>query len=105
YKRPFWPLLLSVPLMYVFMQWVIGPAEFFLGMPINQLAYSQSRMPELIQVARLGGSMTIDFLLVMVNCAVASLVIEVTGIARPPATRTDPISPKIGAIMDVLIAF
>ena len=105
YKRPFWPLLLSIPLMYVFMQWVIAPAEFFLGLPINQLAYSQSRVPELIQVARLGGSMTIDFLLVMANCAIASLIIELTGIARPPATRTDPLSPKIGAVMDLLIVF
>lgn len=104
YKRPFWPLLLSVPLMYVFMQWVIAPAEFFLGLPINQLAYSQSRMPELIQIARLGGSMTIDFLLVMVNCAVACLIIEVTAIARQPATRTDPLSPRSGAVVDFLIA-
>jgi hypothetical protein len=45
WNRPRFPLLLSVPLIWVFLQWVVAPSPIFLGVPIDQLAYSQARVP------------------------------------------------------------
>ncbi|MBZ0189725.1 MAG: hypothetical protein K8F91_25995, partial [Candidatus Obscuribacterales bacterium] len=66
-NRPFYPYLIAVPIVWVFLQWVIAPSEIFVGLPINQLAYSQYQQLNLIQTASLLGSGVIDFIIVLVN--------------------------------------
>ncbi len=105
FKRPFFPYLLSVPLLWVFFQWAVGTSEFFVGMPVNQLAYSQSRQTELIQIAKLGGSGLVDFLLILSNCALAEIFLELSGIARRLQERSDQISPKAGCWVDAVLVF
>ena len=103
FKRPFFPYLLSVPILWVFFQWAIGTSEFFVAMPVNQLAYSQSHQTQLIQIAKLGGSGLIDFLLILSNCTVAEIFLEFSGIARRLQERVDQISPKAGCWVDALV--
>lgn len=103
FKRPFFPYLLSVPILWVFFQWVIGTSEFFVGMPVNQLAYSQSHLTQLIQLAKIGGGGLIDFLLVLANCTVAEIFLEFSGAARRLQERVDQISPKAGCWVDALV--
>ncbi|HEY9712540.1 MAG TPA: hypothetical protein V6C72_03660, partial [Chroococcales cyanobacterium] len=78
FKRPFFPYLLSVPLLWIFFHWPVATSELFVGIPVNQLAYSQFHQHDLIQIARLGGSGLIDFLLVLANAALAELFIELS---------------------------
>lgn len=102
--RPYFPYLLSVPLIWLFFQWLIGTSEFFLGVPVNELAYSQSRQLELIQIAKLGGGQLVDFLIVFTNTAIAALLIERARLVRPFGNRIDPISSGVGAYVDVILA-
>ncbi|HEY9870950.1 MAG TPA: apolipoprotein N-acyltransferase [Candidatus Obscuribacterales bacterium] len=101
YRRPYFPYVLSVPVLWVFFQWVLATQEAFLGVPVNQLAYSQCRQLELIQSAKLGGSQLIDFLLVAANAALAALIVELSGWAPRLADRCDRLSPKGGAAVDL----
>ncbi|MGD9681424.1 MAG: apolipoprotein N-acyltransferase [Candidatus Obscuribacterales bacterium] len=101
--RPFYPYLFSVPLVWLFLQWVIAPSEIFIGLPINQLAYSQYKQLCLIQTASVLGSAFVDFLIVLVNTAIASLILQLTGIAGPMAQRSDTLSPRFGALADALV--
>lgn len=103
WRRPRFPLLISVPLIWIFLQWVVAPSPWFLGVPIDQLAYSQAAMPEMVQVARFGGAQSVDFLLVLFNCAVAALLIDLTNIARPVVNRADVLSDRLGAIFDIVL--
>lgn len=101
YRRPYFPYLLTVPVLWVFFQWVVATSEAFLGAPVNQLAYSQCKQLELIQSAKLGGSQLIDFLLVAANAALAALIVELSGWAPRLADRCDRLSPKGGAAVDL----
>ncbi|HEY9676444.1 MAG TPA: apolipoprotein N-acyltransferase [Drouetiella sp.] len=103
FKRPFFPYLLSVPLLWVFLQWAIGTSELFIGMPVSQLAYSQSKQTELIQIAKLGGSGLVDFLLILANCVTAEIFLELSGLAQKIQGRVDQISPKAGCFVDALV--
>lgn len=103
FKRPFFPYLLSVPILWVFLQWTVGTSEFFVAMPVNQLAYSQAHQTQLIQVAKLGGSGLVDFLLILANCTVAEIFLEFSGAARRLQERIDQISPKAGCWVDALV--
>lgn len=103
FKRPFFPYLLSVPILWVFLQWTVGTSEFFVAMPVNQLAYSQAHQTQLIQIAKLGGSGLIDFLLILANCTVAEIFLEFSGAARRLQERIDQISPKAGCWVDALV--
>ena len=102
FKRPYFPYLVSVPLIWLFFQWVVGTSELFVGIPVNQLAYSQAGRTEFIQMARLGGSGLVDFVLVLANAAVAEVFIEVSGLARQLEERVDPMSSKVGSWVDML---
>lgn len=102
-ERPFFPYLLSVPLIWVFLQWMIAPSEIFFGMPINQLAYSQYKQLELIQIVSLGGSGCLDFLIVLFNATVANLFLELSRTARRLGERTDQFSTRIGSGFDVAV--
>ncbi len=103
FKRPFFPYLLSVPILWVFLQWTVGTSEFFVAMPVNQLAYSQAHQIQLIQIAKLGGSGLVDFLLILANCTVAEIFLEFSGAARRLQERIDQISPKAGCWVDALV--
>jgi apolipoprotein N-acyltransferase len=103
WERPRFPFLLSVPIIWIFLQWVVAPAPFFLGVPIDQLAYSQARMPEFIQIARFGGALSLDFLIVLANSAIAAFLIELTNVSRKLPSRADVLSDKLGAVFDLIL--
>lgn len=103
FQRPFFPYLLSVPLAWVFFQWVVGTSELFLGVPVNQLAYSQCKQLELIQMTKLGGSQLLDFILVAANAGVAAIAIEMTGLVPRLVDRADRLSTKVGAHVDLVL--
>lgn len=105
YRRPFFPLIWSVPIIWLFIMWVIAPAEFFGGLPIAQLAYSQHHMLDFLQVAKFGGAQLVDFFIVLFNCAVAQLFIEMTRICQPYPTRIDFLPPRTGAVFDLAMLF
>ncbi|MBY0356966.1 MAG: apolipoprotein N-acyltransferase [Candidatus Obscuribacterales bacterium] len=106
YKRPFYPFILTVPLIWIFLQWVIATSEPFFGLPINQLAYSQSVNLPVIQICSIGGSQLLELIIMAANAALAALVIELFPALVPALTaRLEPLSAKMGAISDcVLIA-
>ncbi len=101
YRLPFFPYLLSVPLIWMFLQWTIGTSELFLALPINRLAYSQHANLSLIQAARIGGSGAIDFLIVLTNVVVAQLVLDFSNLAQAFGGRIDQFSKKVGASIDL----
>jgi apolipoprotein N-acyltransferase len=102
WERPFVPMLLSVPLIWIFLQWVVAPAPFFMGVPIDQLAYSQARLPAAIQIASLGGAQAVDFMLVLANCALACAILEFTNVGRKLVSRADLMSDNVGSMFDLL---
>lgn len=102
-ERPFFPYLLSTPLIWVFLQWMIAPSEIFVGLPINQLAYSQYKQLPLIQLASIGGSGSIDFIIVLVNATIANLFLEVSHSARRLGARTDNFSTRFGGLFDFTV--
>ncbi|MBI5176400.1 MAG: apolipoprotein N-acyltransferase [Candidatus Melainabacteria bacterium] len=104
FRRPFYPYLIVVPAIWVFLMWVVSPSPLFFGIPLCQLAYTQSRNLPLIQVAALGGSAAVDFLLVMVNAALAAVVIEATPLVRGMGARTDQFNTKAGMAIDLALS-
>ncbi len=100
-SRPFFPFLLSVPVLWIFFRWVVGTSEAFLGVPVNQLAYSQCGQLELIQLARLGGAQAIEFLMLLSNAAIATLVIDRLALVPPLFMRADLISPRFASFVDI----
>lgn len=104
FRRPFFPYLLSVPILWVFLHWTVATSEVFLGIPVNQLAYSQAQQLELIQLSRFGGSGLIDFILVLSNTVIAAFVLEISPLARHFDNRVDRLSTKTGASLDLIAA-
>lgn len=102
-RRPFFSYLFAVPLLWIFFQWVIAPQEFFIGIPICQLAYSQYKQLPVIQIASIGGSGLLDFIIVMANAALANLVIENTKLATKLGERADGIRARVGSWVDASI--
>lgn len=103
FERPYFPYLLSVPLIWIFFQWVIGPQEFFLGTPVNQLAYSQYQQPAVIQMAKLGGSQLLDIMIVVTNCAIAAFLFEHARLVPRLGRRVDWFSSKSGVAVDLFL--
>jgi apolipoprotein N-acyltransferase len=103
-QRPFFPYMFSIPFIWYFLHWVVAPSVFFLGIPIDQLAYSQSHNILFIQLAKLGGAGAVDFILILVNAAVAGCLIEFPKSGRRPVERVDVLSPRIGAMFDITAA-
>lgn len=103
YQRPFFPYIISVALIWVFLQWVIGTSEIFVGLPINQLAYSQYKQLPIVQIVSVFGSGGLDFLLVMFNCCVANIVLELVPLAKKLEERTDKLKPSFGSIFDLAL--
>jgi apolipoprotein N-acyltransferase len=104
YQRPFFSQLFSVPIIWVFFQWLIGTSEPFLAIPTDQLAYSQWTQTSLIQIAKVGGPGFVEFLIVMFNTALAACLLELPQSGPRPVDRVDKISPRVGAVMDLVIA-
>jgi hypothetical protein len=100
-RRPFFPALVTIPLIWVFLQWVVAFVPIF-GPVVDCLAYSQAPAVEVIQVARFAGAQGVEFLLALVNCAVALFVIELTGVSRRLSERTDRLSARTGATVDLV---
>lgn len=104
FKRPFFPFIYAAPLVYVFLHWTVAPSEPFLGLPVNQLAYSQSQHPAIMQICSLGGSQLLETLMVMVNAAAAILFLELfPDFVSPHAERVDSLSNRGGALFDLAV--
>jgi apolipoprotein N-acyltransferase len=103
HRRPFYPYLIAVPAIWVFIAWVIAPSPLFMGTPLSQLAYTQYKNTPILQIASIGGSGMLDFLIVLVNAAIAILIVELTPIVRRLGDRTDQLNPKLGAALDLLL--
>lgn len=101
FRRPFYPYLLVVPILWVAINWILAPSPLFMGIPLCQLAYSQSRNLPLIQLASIGGAAAVDFVLILVNCVVANLFMEFTKLVKRLGQRTDQLNTKIGATFDL----
>lgn len=104
YKRPYFPFLLSVPVIWVFLNWWVAPSELFLGVPVTQLAYSQSNLLPMIQVCSFGGAQLLELIILFANCAIAALLFEFLPFLFPRLPeRCDRISPRGGALLDAVI--
>jgi len=68
------PALFSAPLIWVSLEYVRGNL-FFLALPWGFLAHSQYQYPVIIQIASISGTYSISFLIVMVNAAMAGMVL------------------------------
>ncbi|MBS2005788.1 MAG: apolipoprotein N-acyltransferase [Cyanobacteria bacterium SZAS TMP-1] len=104
HRRPFYPYLLAIPAIWVFIAWVIAPSPLFLGTPLSQLAYTQAKNTQLIQIASISGSGAIDFLIVLINCAITGVIIELSPFVRKLGERTDRLNTEVGAIADLVLA-
>jgi apolipoprotein N-acyltransferase len=100
-QRPFFSYLLTVPIVWLFLHWVASPSPYFLGIPIDQLAYSQSSNTAFIQLAKIGGPGLVDFMLALTNAAIASCVVEFSKFGQQPVERVDVLSPRAGALFDL----
>jgi apolipoprotein N-acyltransferase len=100
-ERPFFPYIISVPLIWVFLQWFVAPSEFFIGLPINQLVYSQYRNLPLVQMSAWLGSGCLDYLIVMSNAVIACSVIQCFKLAKKMGRRTDQLTTGFGAFLDL----
>jgi apolipoprotein N-acyltransferase len=102
-KRPFYPYLLILPLLWLFLMWTVGAAYPFHAAPLTQLAYSQSHTPEIVQIAQIAGVQSIDFIIVLVNCALAQLIMAITNLVPKQFIKSKIFSYNASAIMDLVI--
>lgn len=103
YKRPFFPYMWAVPLIWIYCHWVVGTSELFLAVPVDQLAYSQSQHTGFIQIARIGGSALVDFILILFNAALAELVLDLVHLGRRLDGRMDKLRQRVGPLFDVAV--
>lgn len=103
YKRPFFPYMWAVPLIWIYCHWVVGTSELFLSVPVDQLAYSQSQHTGFIQIARIGGSALVDFILILFNAALAELVLDLVHLGRRLDGRMDKLRQRLGPLTDLAV--
>lgn len=104
FRRPFFPFIFAIPLVYVFLQWTVAPSEPFLGVPVNQLAYSQTTVLPVMQICSLGGCQLLEFIMLSVNCSIAILLMELCpGLVKLLPERVDHISPRVGSFLDLFV--
>lgn len=101
FKRPFFPFMWAVPLIWIYCQWVVGTSELFLSVPVDQLAYSQSQHTGFIQIARIGGSALVDFILILFNAALAELILDLVHLGRRLDGRIDRLRQSVGPLFDL----
>lgn len=80
--------IFGVAVLWCGLEWARGLGQF--GFTWGWLGYSQSPALELLPVARLAGTLGLSFLIVLVNAALAELVVSFAHEGRPfrPALRT-----------------
>jgi len=112
FQRPYFPYLVSVPLLWIFLHrglavahplnlmWQLSPLP---PIAIDALSYSQYSQLTIIQLASWSGSLGVEFLLLLVNAAVASFLVELIQVQDRPVERVDAISPRLGAVVDLSI--
>lgn len=103
YQRPFFPYMWAVPLIWIYCHWVVGTSELFLAVPVDQLAYSQSQHTGFIQIARIGGSALVDFILVLFNAALAELILDLVHLGRRLDGRMDKLRQRLGPLTDLAV--
>ncbi len=110
FQRPFFPYLISVPLLWIFLHHGLAVAHplaaiwQFAPLPpiaIDALPYSQYSQLAIIQSAKFIGSFGVEFLLLLVNAAIASFLMELVNVQDRPVERLDLISPRLGAVVDL----
>jgi len=103
FKRPFFPYMWAVPLIWIYCHWVVGTSELFLSVPVDQLAYSQSQHTGFIQIARIGGAASVDFILILFNAALAELVLDLVHLGRRLDGRMDRLRQRVGPLFDLSV--
>jgi len=112
FQRPFFPYLISVPLLWIFLHrglavahplnliWQLSPLP---PVAIDALSYSQYNQLAIIQLTSWLGSFGLEFLLLLVNAAVASFLVELIQVQDRPVERVDAISPRLGSVIDLAV--
>lgn len=103
YQRPFVPYMWGIPLIWIYCHWVVGTSELFLSVPVDQLAYSQSQHTGFIQIARIGGSALVDYILILFNAALAELILDLVHLGRRLDGRIDKLRQRVGPFLDLSI--
>jgi apolipoprotein N-acyltransferase len=103
YRRPFYPYLIAVPIIWYFMNWVVTAYPMFAAIPIDLLAYSQKSNWDFIQLAKLGGPGLVEVVMVMANAAIAACLLELPKIGQRMVERVDFLSPRVGAAFDLSV--
>ncbi len=113
FRRPFFSYLIAIPLLWVFFHWGLSIARPLtsvwkfapiLPLPTDVLVYSQYGFLPILQLLKYIGPAGLEFLLILVNSAIAALIIELVKTKEGPVERVDAISPKAGALFDLLVA-
>ncbi len=113
FRRPFFPYLIAVPLLWVFLHWglaIAHPLSKFLystSLPVmatNSLVYSQYNVLALLQVLKYIGPIGLEFLLIVSNAVIAACIFEFIKTQEGPVERVDAISPRAGALIDLAIS-
>jgi apolipoprotein N-acyltransferase len=76
------PALFSAPFAWVFLEYIRSNFSF-MALPWGLLSESQCQYPAVIQIASLTGAYSISFLIVIVNSAVAGMVLYSTPTSTP----------------------
>ena len=113
FKRPFFPYLVAVPLLWIFLNWGLSIGHSLTAIwqwvplppvDIDSLAYSQYSQLPVIQIARYIGPAGIECLLLLVNATIAAVCVELVNVQYRPVERVDLISPRLGALVDLCLA-
>ncbi len=113
FKRPFFPYLIGVPILWIFLNWGLSIAhpirDLWQWAPlppvaIDCLAYSQYCQLQIVQLAKYIGPAGIEFLVLLVNAAIAAVCVELVNVQERPVERVDLISPRLGSLIDLGIA-
>ena len=110
FQRPFFSYLIGVPLLWVFLHWGLSITypltnvwKFapFPPLPTDSLIYSQYSLLPMLQVLKYIGPSGLEFLLLLVNSAIAACIIEFIKTKEGPVERVDAISPRAGSLLDL----
>jgi apolipoprotein N-acyltransferase len=112
-RRPFFAYLIAMPLLWVFLHWGLAMTKPlsslwrfapFPPLATDALVYSQYNLLPILQLLKYIGPSGLEFLLLMVNGAIAACIVEFIKTNEGPVERVDAISPKAGALLDLAIA-
>ncbi len=113
FVRPFFPYLISVPLLWVFLHWGLNTADYLISLgkflpvaPVatDPLIYSQYNLLPMLQILKYIGPVGLEFFLILVNSTIAAFIVELVKRNEGPLQRVDSISPRAGALVDLCVA-